>query len=294
VVSRAVTRTKTAGLVNALSHTPLLSRAATGAAGLEAREIPLYASQTLQQWWQARPPTAPGPHGTVLLWPDTFTNYFHPHIGRAAVEVLEAAGWSVTIPTEPLCCGLTWISTGQLDTAKQVLRRSAARLVGHVRAGGLVVGLEPSCTAVFRSDAADLLPDDLDIARLKRQTVTLANCSPNTPPTGSHPRSPAPPSSPRPTATTMPFSAGAPTSSCSTRPAPTPPGSNRAAAVWPATSDSKKDTSTSASPAPEASSCRRYATPHPRRSFSPTASAAARKSTSSTAADAKPSTSPSS
>jgi Fe-S oxidoreductase len=110
----------------------------------------------------------------VLLWPDTFTNSFHPHIGQAAVELLEDAGWTVRIPTDPVCCGLTWISTGQLDTAKKVLRRTVDQLADHVRAGGLVLGLEPSCTTVFRSDAPDLLPDDLDIERLRKQTVTLA------------------------------------------------------------------------------------------------------------------------
>jgi Fe-S oxidoreductase len=110
----------------------------------------------------------------VLLWPDTFTNYFHPHVGQSAVQVLEEAGWQVEIPTEPLCCGLTWISTGQLATAKRMLRRTSAHLADHVRSGGLVVGLEPSCTAVFRSDAPELLPDDHDIARLRDQTVTLS------------------------------------------------------------------------------------------------------------------------
>ena len=173
-LSWVIAGTKSAPIVNTLSHTPLLRRIATSAAGLAPREIPLFASETLQQWWQSRPPGAPGRHGNVLLWPDSFTNHFHPGIGRAAVDVLEAAGWSVTIPPEPLCCGLTWISTGQLNTAKRVLRRTAAHLAEHVRAGGLVVGLEPSCTAVFRSDAVDLLPEDLDIARLRQQTVTLA------------------------------------------------------------------------------------------------------------------------
>jgi FAD/FMN-containing dehydrogenase/Fe-S oxidoreductase len=174
VLARLIARTRTAGVVNALSHAPLLPRVATAAAGLEPREIPLFAGETLQQWWQRRAPTPPGRHGTVLLWPDTFTNHLHPHIGQAAVEVLETAGWSVTIPTEPLCCGLTWISTGQLDTAKRALQHTAVALAEHVRSGGLVLGLEPSCTAVFRSDAADLLPEDLDIARIKKHTVTLA------------------------------------------------------------------------------------------------------------------------
>ncbi|MGI8577950.1 MAG: FAD-binding and (Fe-S)-binding domain-containing protein [Nocardioidaceae bacterium] len=174
VAARAVSTLRLAGGVNALTHTPLLSRLATTAAGVEPREVPLFAGQTLQQWYAARGTRGDGHRGTVLLWPDTFTNYFHPHVGQAAVQVLESAGWGVEIPSEPLCCGLTWISTGQLATGKRVLSRTVARLAGHVRAGGLVVGLEPSCTAVFRADAAELFPDDQDVLRLRDHTVTLA------------------------------------------------------------------------------------------------------------------------
>jgi Fe-S oxidoreductase len=112
--------------------------------------------------------------GTVLLWPDTFTNHFHPHIGKAAVEVMEHAGWRVTMPPNPVCCGLTWISTGQLAMAKRILTRTVRDIAPHLRDGGLVVGLEPSCTAVFRSDAFDLFPGDHDVRRLRGQTVTLA------------------------------------------------------------------------------------------------------------------------
>ena len=173
MLAAVVTRARLAGIVNALSHAPLLPALATRAAGLENREIPLFAGETLQQWWVRRGGSGPGLRGTVLLWPDTFTNTFHPHIGRAAVGLLEEAGWTVALPTEPLCCGLTWISTGQLDRAKKIMRRTVDSLAEHVRGGGLVVGLEPSCTAVFRSDAADLFPDDVDVARLRDQTVTL-------------------------------------------------------------------------------------------------------------------------
>jgi Fe-S oxidoreductase len=174
VVARAVASTRLAGVVNALAHAPVLPRVATRMAGLAPREIPLFAGETLQQWWARRGGSRPGTRGAVLLWPDTFTNTFHPHVGQATVELLEDAGWTVRIPSETACCGLTWISTGQLDTAKKKLRQSIDVLADHVRAGGLVVGLEPSCTAVFRSDARDLLPDDLDVARLQKQTVTLA------------------------------------------------------------------------------------------------------------------------
>ena len=87
---------------------------------------------------------------------------------------MEAAGWRVIVPSQPLCCGLTWISTGQLATARRVLQRSVGALAPYLRRGARVVGLEPSCTAVFRSDAAELMPGNQDVQRLRRQTVTLA------------------------------------------------------------------------------------------------------------------------
>jgi Fe-S oxidoreductase len=88
--------------------------------------------------------------------------------------VLESAGFRVAVPTEALCCGLTWISTGQLPTAKRVLRRTLDVLRPWIEAGTLVVGLEPSCTAVFRFDAVELLPEDQDVRRLAKRVVTLA------------------------------------------------------------------------------------------------------------------------
>ena len=162
-------------VVNALTQAPGLGRLVKLVGGIDGRrKVPVFAPESLQRWFARRTPAGDGSRGEVLLWPDTFTNHFHPGVGRAAVEVLEAAGWRVRVPERPVCCGLTWISTGQLGVAKKVLRRTVAVLRPHLRAGTRVVGLEPSCATVFRSDAFELLPDDEDVNRLREQTVTLA------------------------------------------------------------------------------------------------------------------------
>ncbi|HET8561353.1 MAG TPA: FAD-binding and (Fe-S)-binding domain-containing protein [Marmoricola sp.] len=172
-MSRLVQQAGLARVANRLSAVPALRKAATRAAGLEDRTIPKFAEQSLQDWWRDRP-TVSGDRGTVVLWPDTFTNRFEPDIGKAAVTVLEDAGWTVTIPTEPMCCGLTWVSTGQLRQARKQLRHAAGVVADHLHDGGLVVGLEPSCTAVLRSDGPELLPEDKDVKKLHDNTVTFA------------------------------------------------------------------------------------------------------------------------
>ncbi|MBB3041835.1 FAD-binding and (Fe-S)-binding domain-containing protein [Nocardioides soli] len=170
-----IDRLRLAPAVNRLTSVPALRRIGTRAAGLEDREVPRFAPQTLQRWLRThRPAREAGRRGTVLLWPDTFTNHFHPEVGVAAVGVLESAGWGVTMPSRPVCCGLTWLSTGQLDVARARVRHTLRELAAHVRDGGLVVGLEPSCTTVLRSDAVELMPDDLDARRVRDHTVTLA------------------------------------------------------------------------------------------------------------------------
>ncbi|MEV0603797.1 FAD-linked oxidase C-terminal domain-containing protein [Streptomyces sp. NPDC050315] len=144
---------------NAVLRSRLLHPLLTWGAGVDARRsLPAFASMTFRHWFADRPvPPAEAPHGDVVLFVDTFTDAFAPDTGRAAVAVLEAAGYRVRVTERPVCCGLTWITTGQLDAARRRVRATVRALLPYVRAGIPVVGLEPSCTAVLRSDAAELL-----------------------------------------------------------------------------------------------------------------------------------------
>lgn len=162
---------KAPGLANRLARGPLVKRLGGIAA---EREIPEFAAQTFANWFAERATTGAPTRGRVLLWPDSFTNHLAPQVGRAAVEVLEAAGYEVVLPDGPVCCGLTWISTGQLGAARKRLGRSLTRLAPHLQAGTPIVGLEPSCTAVLRRDAAELLPGNDLAERLGPATHTFA------------------------------------------------------------------------------------------------------------------------
>jgi Fe-S oxidoreductase len=95
----------------------------------------------------------------VLLWADSFTEYFSTSGGHAAVQVLESAGYRVETLPRTVCCGLTWITTGQLDEARGLVRAAVDALHPYVAAGVPIVGLEPSCLAVLRSDAVELIAD---------------------------------------------------------------------------------------------------------------------------------------
>jgi Fe-S oxidoreductase len=137
------------------------------------RSVPAFAPVTFKQWWQARQPEAPGRTRRVLLWPDTFNNHFHPRVAIAAVEVLEAAGFEVSVPQAPLCCGRPLYDYGMLRLARRLLRRVLSELRTEIRAGTPLVALEPSCGAVFRNELTNMLPADEDARRLSRQTFTL-------------------------------------------------------------------------------------------------------------------------
>ncbi|MGX1909540.1 FAD-binding and (Fe-S)-binding domain-containing protein [Streptomyces phaeochromogenes] len=242
-----VSRLRLAGPVNFLASVRPLAAVAKRLGGIAPeREIPRVAGETFTRWWgrrareQVRSAMRAGveyeehPDGglpkTVVLWPDTFTEYLSPSVGKAAARVLEAAGLGVlplpptgrgllrvpvvgtwlrrrpimglrplpggmpgdgvpTVPNPPavpraaphgrVCCGLTYVSTGQLDRARKVMRRTLDLLypLGDPAFPGdspPIVVLEPSCAAALRTDLPELLPDDPRAQRVASAVLTFA------------------------------------------------------------------------------------------------------------------------
>ena len=167
-----------AALANASLRVAPLAALAKRLGGIDhRRDLPEFAGESFRQWFAARAGSSPAPapgRTPVYLWVDTFTNAFSPQVGQAAVAVLEAAGYEVKITGQNVCCGLTWISTGQLDGARRQLRRTLRALRPALDAGIPVVGLEPSCTAALRRDAGELLPGNREAQALSGAVKTLA------------------------------------------------------------------------------------------------------------------------
>ncbi len=174
--------------VNLVTHAPVLSRIAKSLGGIAPqRMIPRFAGETFTAWFRRRRPVNGGAP-EVLLWPDTFNNNFHPDVAKSAVEVLEHAGFRVTIPGRSLCCGRPLYDFGMLKTAKSLLRQILRELSPQIQAGTPLIGLEPSCLAVFRDEMTNLLPHDWNARRLREQCFTLAEFLEERQKTGAIPR----------------------------------------------------------------------------------------------------------
>ncbi len=157
-------------LANAVFHWPGLSAAAKWAGGVAPqRRIPRYARQPFVQWFRARGERKGGKR--VMLWPDTFNNYFRPQTAIAATEVLEALGYAVTIPDRILCCGRPLYDWGMLGRAKKLWERTLAALAPAMREGMPIVGLEPACVSAFRDELPGLFLGNEHAERLARQTL---------------------------------------------------------------------------------------------------------------------------
>ncbi|MGW5864529.1 FAD-binding and (Fe-S)-binding domain-containing protein [Streptomyces sp. NPDC055239] len=172
---RLADRTRTAGVANALARVGVLASLAKRAGGIaQEREIPRLAGESFRRWFRGREASG-GPGGpAVVLWPDTFTDHLSPAVGRAAVRVLEDAGLRPVVPPGDVCCGLTYVSTGQLDRARTVMRRTLERMGPLLDSGALLVVLEPSCAAALKTDLVELLGEDPRAAELASRVRTFA------------------------------------------------------------------------------------------------------------------------
>jgi Fe-S oxidoreductase len=161
------------GVANFFTQAPGLRSVAKSVLHIaRERRIPAFARQTFRDWFAQRRTTNPDAPA-VILWPDTWNNYFLPRTAQAAVRVLEAAGFRVVIPDRVLCCGRPLYDYGMLGLAKKLLQKNLRTLAPQIRAGTFVVGLEPSCVSVFRDELVNMLPNDDDAKRLSKQTVLL-------------------------------------------------------------------------------------------------------------------------
>jgi FAD/FMN-containing dehydrogenase/Fe-S oxidoreductase len=157
-------------VANFFSQTPGLSNLSKFLGGIsQYRHMPQFARHSFKEWFakrglrnQGKPP--------VILWPDTFNNYFHPEVAQAAVEVLEDAGFQVWVPQANLCCGRPLYDFGMLDLARHFLHTILRSLQPQIEAGIPVVVLEPSCASVFRDEMINLLASNYDAHRLHSQT----------------------------------------------------------------------------------------------------------------------------
>jgi Fe-S oxidoreductase len=111
----------------------------------------------------------------VVLWPDTFNNYFHPESAIAATRALESVGYRVSLPAGNLCCGRPLYDFGMLDEAKAHLEEILRALEAEISAGAPVVVLEPACASVFKDELPNLFPSDERARKLAAQVVYFSD-----------------------------------------------------------------------------------------------------------------------
>jgi FAD/FMN-containing dehydrogenase/Fe-S oxidoreductase len=163
-------------LANFMMHTPIISGIVKAVAGIAPqRKMPKFAAITFREWFEDRQRRhrVDESKPRVILWADTFNNFFLPETLVAGTEVLEAAGFEVVIPKQVLCCGRPLYDYGMLTTAKRMLTDILTSLQADIENDTPIVGLEPSCVAVFRDEMVNLLPHHQDALRLHKNVFTL-------------------------------------------------------------------------------------------------------------------------
>jgi Fe-S oxidoreductase len=136
-----------------------VQRLAKATAGIDQRRsIPAFAPRTLR-----RSAGVPEVLPDVWIWADSFSDHFFPGNGHAAIDWLASVGVTARVIRDDACCGLTWVTTGQLDQARSIMQRAVRTLAPYVESGVPVLGLEPSCLATLRSDLPELTGQHLDV-----------------------------------------------------------------------------------------------------------------------------------
>ncbi len=152
--------TKIAPIANAAAHNKFNRMLMEHTVGIHRdRQLPNYASETLLQWWGRRAPKQPKeqPSADVAVFGTCFVNYNDPEIGKAVVETLELAGCSVDVPDQ-VCCGMPKLDGGDIEGARQLLRKNLELLGPAVRAGKKICSPGPSCTLMLKQELPELLP----------------------------------------------------------------------------------------------------------------------------------------
>jgi Fe-S oxidoreductase len=164
-------------LANWTLTSSVVRRALDRFVGIDSRrKLPLFAGQTFEKWFASRNgSTANGhsaPVGKVVLFHDTFINYNYPDIGKAATQLLEAAGYEVRIAEQRKCCGRPMISKGLADEARENAQFNVRQLYPFVENGYSIVGCEPSCILTFRDEYPDLVKDS-HVAQVAKASFLL-------------------------------------------------------------------------------------------------------------------------
>jgi FAD/FMN-containing dehydrogenase/Fe-S oxidoreductase len=164
------------GMANLFSQTYGLSAAAKIAAGMSRRrKIPAFAPRTFQSWFRSTHRQTERAQGRrIVLWPDTFNNYFLPETAKAAVDFLRASGFNIEIPQQHVCCGRPLYDYGFLDQAKKYLERTLLQLAPYLDGHTAIVFLEPSCASIFRDELLNLLPDDPRAQHMASQSMLFS------------------------------------------------------------------------------------------------------------------------
>jgi Fe-S oxidoreductase len=151
-----------ANLVSGIKPLRMVMQRVAGVAG--ERPLPRFAAQSFQGWFhdrsEAASQTRTASRGDAVFFNDTFTDYYHPEVGHAAVRILESLGYNVILAERAGCCGRPAISKGLLPTARTWARRNVGALLPYAKRGVPIIGTEPSCLLTFRDEYPELLRDE--------------------------------------------------------------------------------------------------------------------------------------